>query len=373
MTIKKICIAVGIISLLVPLITHGQIKITEIMYDPQGGDTKREWIEVLNMGTTAVDLSGYFFFENNVYHKLVAQAGVLLEPNTYAIIVDSIAEVIAEYSGNAVQIFDSAFSLNNTGETISMADASKQIIDTVTYSVDMGGNNDGNSLQITGDAVITASPTFGVINKTESEAPPTDTGTDTTDTTSTSGGTSSGGSSVSTHIQQESVSKYTPPTTFKIGAGRNRYVTLNTPIQFEGEVSNGEVSPKFLWNFGDFNTEKGKKVTHIYEYEGVYEVVLEGKTSEHTAISRTEVHVTQPQIEITQSTTTIAVYNKSKQEVNIGGFKIEFLEGEFVNIPRNTIIKGGAAIYMAAPPNLLIQRFVYPNGEIYEQFDTIEK
>ena len=359
-----------IIGLLVPVITHGQVRITEIMYDPEGSDTKREWIEVFNEGSSAVDLNTYFFFEGNVFHKLVAQGSSILEPGTYAIIADSIAEVVAEYAGFMGQIFDSVFSLNNTGETISMANASKAIIDTVTYSSDMGANNDGNSLQVNGDVIITARPTFAEVNKTESENPVPDESEEDTGSsgTSTLGSTTSGSSS---HTQQETVSTYTAPTSFKVGIGRKRTVSINTPIEFFAQVSKADVRPRFNWNLGDFTTQKGSKVIHTYEHEGVYEVVLESKSSGNTVVSRTQVHVVVPDISITVASSSIIFKNNSKQEINIGGFGIGFTNSKIYTVPQNTIISGRSEIKKKIDPNQVVQDFVYPNGEIYHKFDTI--
>lgn len=368
MSIKKFVIVTILISLLIPYITHAQIKISEIMYDPDGSDTKREWIEVVNTGTTDIDLNTYFFFENNVFHKLVAQDVSILLAGEYAIIADSIAEVIADYVGYMGKIFDSAFLLNNTGETISMANSTKEIIDTVTYASDMGGSS-GHSLQITDGQIITASPTFGIVNKTQSESL-VEEDEDTGSSTTTSTGNSNTGSG-STHIQQESISKYTPSADFKVDIGRERIVTLHTPIQFEAHVSKDDVSPKFLWNFGDFNTDKGKKTTHIYEYAGTYELVLEAKTKDYKAIDRVGVRVIEPDLSIIQATTTIAITNTSKKEVNIGGFAFIFSDKTSFTSPVNTIITGGGTVYLPNDSLKVLQAFEYPNGEIYQRFDTI--
>ena len=39
---------------------HSQLRITEIMYHPEGGDDY-EFVELSNIGDTAIDLSGAFF------------------------------------------------------------------------------------------------------------------------------------------------------------------------------------------------------------------------------------------------------------------------------------------------------------------------
>lgn len=369
MSIKKFFIISLIIGLLIPFITHAQIKITEIMYDPAGSDTKREWVEVYNSGTQDIDLSTWFFYEGNVFHKLTALKGSILGAGSYAIIVDSVAEVVAEYSDYTGLIFDSVFSLNNTGETISMANSQKEIVDTFTYNADMGANNNGQSLQITNGEVITAGPTFGETNKTESEIVETEKET-TVASSTTSGSTSNSSSRDLTHTQQVSVTNYVPTSPFKIGAGRDRVVSIHAPIDFEAYVSKTENKPSFKWNFGDFSTDTGRKVEHIYRDTGAYQVVLEGKSKDYIGISRTEVSVIEPVLEITRSTTSIDIHNKANQEINLGYFVVNF-EEEKKGIPKNTIVSGGATIRMPVATSTVLQSFEYPDGTIYQEFDTI--
>lgn len=364
MSIKKVFIISFIIGLLIPLITRAQVKITEIMYDPQGSDTKREWIEVYNAGSANVDLNSYFFFENNIFHKLVSQGSSIIEPGEYAIIVDSIAEVIADYKDFIGKIFDSAFSLNNTGETISITNSNKEIIDTVAYTNQMGANNDGNSLQINNGEIISAGPTFGFENKTESETP----AVSEDNSTSTSSGGDSGSSS---HSEQESISTYTTSAPFKIGIGRDRIVSINTPIEFFTQISKADIVPRIVWNMGDFTIIKGKKVSHMYKYEGTYEVIAQARHDGYTSVSRTEVTVIVPNITILQASSTLTIRNNSKNEINIGDFKISFIDGSSYVIPQNTIIAGNTEVKKSLNDNQVVHEFVYPNGEIYKRFDTI--
>lgn len=363
MSIKKVFIVSFIIGLCIPLFTHAQIKITEIMYDPEGSDTKREWIEVYNSGTQSIDLNTYFFFENNIHHKLTTQSASILAPGAYAIIADSIPEVLADFSGYTGLIFDSVFSLNNTGETISISNPQKEIFDTVTYTSDMGGNNTGQSLQINDGSVITAGPTFSSTNKTVSEVIEEETKT----STSTSSTISSKNSS---HSQQTDVSTYTS-TSFKIGTGRNRFVSINTPIDFESHISKSDIKARYVWNFGDFNTDTGKNTNHIYEYPGVYQLVLTAKADNYTAVSRTEVIVIEPQFSITEATSTIQISNVDSREINLGGFRLLHTNG-FVSIPQNTIIKAGDTITIPRRWEGLIQSIQYPNKRTYKTFGLNE-
>lgn len=363
MSIKKAFIISFIIGLLIPFLASAQVRISEIMYDPAGSDAKREWVEVFNAGAATVDLGTYFFLENKVFHKLVAQAGSMLPSGAYAIIVDSVAEVLADYPGYAGLVFDSAFSLNNTGEPLVMADAQKVTTDSFSYTADMGAAGDGNSLQITDGKVVTASPTFGIANKIESEIPE-DEDNIATSTSETTSGTSGSSGGTSSHEQQVAATTYTPTAEFKLGAGRARTVLINTPIEFEAQVSKQDVKPKLAWNFGDLETDTGRAVKHIYEHPGTYQVVLEGKTAEHTAVSRTEVLVYEPDLTFEQATGTLSISNRLKKEVNIGGFVLRFLSGLKI-VPENTLIKGGDSITVTRRPDEILESVEYPNGKTY--------
>jgi hypothetical protein len=362
----KLSILAFIIGLLVPFITHAQIQLTEIMYDPSGTDAKREWIEVYNSSDQSIDLTTWFFFENNVYHKINANPSTpsnsTLAPGQFAIIADSIAEVLIDFP-NITHIFDSVFSLNNTGEPLALANSSRETIDAFTYSSEMGGAGDGNSLQINEGLAITALPTPGASNATDSQSPPTDDSGTTSDTDTTSGtdtnSNTNTNSSSSTHSSQTKLTTYTAPIPFKIGAGRPRTIPIKTPVSFEAEISTDKTQDpqdiKYTWNFGDLSTDRGSKVTHIYEYPGTYNVVLEAKGEGKTAITRTKIHIINPELQIIQDPTTISITNTSTNEFNIGEFILLYTSGP-IPIPRDTIIDAGQTFtFTRHPHHALIQ------------------
>jgi hypothetical protein len=357
------CVVGICVGLLVPLSIGAQVRISEILYDPEGSDAKREWVEVFNSGSDSVDLATYFLLENAVYHKLIAQSGSILEAGAYAIIADSVPDVLADHPDFTGLIFDSAFSLTNTGETIGIANAQKVIVDEFTYAASMGAAGDGQSIQITEDTVVHAGMTFGLENRTVSEDVESD------DTASTTPGGSSGSSSGgdSSHSQPEPKETYVPSGSFKIGAGRDRLVLINTPIVFHAALSKPEASPSFRWNLGDFTERSGRKVVHTYHYPGTYQVVLEGKNRDHTAVSRTEVTVHALQLEVVQATTTLSFTNRLSDEVNLGGFRMNFM-GNRRRIPENTIIRAGGTLTIHRSPEELLVSMEYPNGTVYQRF-----
>jgi len=125
------------------------VIINEIMYDLEGGDEGREWIEIFNNGETQVDLTDWKFYEygEDANHRLeITQGSSTLQPNEYAVIVDDSEEFLKDYPDYSGTLFDSSFSLNNSGENIAIKNRTL-LIDEVSYSSEWEANGDGNSLQ----------------------------------------------------------------------------------------------------------------------------------------------------------------------------------------------------------------------------------
>src|SRR5258708_21866234 len=134
-----------IASLSFPL-SVSALSITEIMYDPEGADTGREWIEVYNDGSAA-DLSKWKFFEGGTNHGLVSAQGDATIPNGgYAVIADNPQKFLLDFPSYSGALFDSSFSLKNTRETLALKDVLLAIVASVTYDPPWGAVGDGNSL-----------------------------------------------------------------------------------------------------------------------------------------------------------------------------------------------------------------------------------
>jgi hypothetical protein len=136
------------------------------MYDLKGGsDDGREWIEVYNAGSEAVDLSNYKFFEADTNHKLtLVQGDKNLAAQGYAIIVSDPTKFKTDWPNNFSTIFDSTFSLSNTGESLALTDGDS-VVDEYFYHSSVGGAGDGKSLQKINGSWLAASPTPGTENK----------------------------------------------------------------------------------------------------------------------------------------------------------------------------------------------------------------
>ena len=146
-----------LLPLLVPLSAFANVAITEVMYDVSGSDSGREWVEIQNQGTDAVDVSGWRFFEEGVNHKLSSNAGYTLKPGEYAVIADKESAFRTDWANYSGLLFESSFSLKNTGETLELRDSSLKSIASAAYSSGEA-EGDGNSLNLVSGSFVPRRP-----------------------------------------------------------------------------------------------------------------------------------------------------------------------------------------------------------------------
>lgn len=333
-------VVIGVVC--IPVVVYGQV-ISEIMYDPAGTDTGREWVEVHNTTPAAIDLARFKLFESNVNHSIglvseYSNPASELVSGGYAVIADNPTKFLEDWPQYSGLLFDSAFSLVNTGEEIRLVDAGSNAVHTISYSSELGAKNTGSSLQLYNGVLIPAEPTPGAVNATVAVDAEPAIATSAVPTTS----------SVSTHAQQVELTVAKEKPTLPIHAGRNRLVTQYTPVLFSGPSADydnrslGKVS--FLWNFGDGNTAKGPFVEHVYKHSGTYNVVVNAISGTSRAVARTSVQVFQPQINLVLGTSTVGLVNNGTLEVNLGGFLLDGFLKRY-EFPKDTIINPQSTTY----------------------------
>lgn len=106
------------------------VVINEIHYNPctvQGADTDFEFLELYNNDTEVVDLSNWAIVDGIVHTFPV---GSSIAPGEYIIVTVN----AASYSGNGYQVFEwTSGGINNTGEPLTLVDASFAIVDQLIY------------------------------------------------------------------------------------------------------------------------------------------------------------------------------------------------------------------------------------------------
>jgi len=159
----------AIALILLPHFASADVRITEFVYDAQGSDDKKEWIEIFNGGPSAVDIAKWKVSDgsNHVLNAPPKNGSVgttTLEPNSFLILADDASTFIAMY-GHSTSILDTSIDLPNANGTISLVDGAGKIMDSVSYSKSLGAAGNGNSLQkTTSGNWIEAKPTPGTLN-----------------------------------------------------------------------------------------------------------------------------------------------------------------------------------------------------------------
>lgn len=326
-----------------PFIVSAQISITEIMYDLEGGDAGREWIEIYNSGGSAIDLAEWKLFENGTNHSLsVVQGSEVLSSGSYAVIADNAETFRGDWGSYSGLLLDSSFSLSNTGEFISVRDAEGSDVDSVTYSSDWGATGDGSSLNLKGSSWAPATPTPGAASAgtiVEEEFKADD---ETKDSESVMRSGSSSGSSSGTY---SSVRRYLT----SLEAGSDRVMFVGAGEYFEAQAHDqfgGTLAAiTYQWNFGNGTVAEGKRILHQYDYPGMYVVAVTAHAAQdrHTT-ERFTVEV--KPLELTISSVTyqyIAIENKTNRDIDLSMWALRAGPERF-DFPEGTVILAGSTL-----------------------------
>jgi hypothetical protein len=135
-----------------PVPRPGDLKIDELLINPAGTDTSREWIEVANRSGAALDLR--LLHVADAAGDVAVDAGALA-PGALLVLGQSLDP--ARNGGAPIALsFGNTVSLNNPGDTIRLclgACADGVVLDQVAWSADLGAAFDGHAAIVgaTGD------------------------------------------------------------------------------------------------------------------------------------------------------------------------------------------------------------------------------
>ncbi len=379
----KIFLSISILSIcfLTTHVVHAEVVINEIMYDLEGTDTDREWIEIYNNGSESVDLASWKFVEANVNHGLVPDGSSVVSAGGYAIIAVNIPKFRIDWPNFSGIIFDSSFSLNNDpGETLALKNGTGTIVDQVTYTADPTGAHAGKSLQRNGSSWVIADPTPNTTNATSS--------------TSNSGGSNAGGSSSSgddeedeaqVAVSKDKILDAEPQISVEIIS--KKLGIAGVPVDFEPRVRGKKEeqinSGKFTWNFGDgteFVINSNSIIRHTYEYPGEYVVMIEyierpnQLNPKITATDRVILSIGPQEIEIVSIKPDggVEIKNTSSNEFELSSWILKSGTTQFI-FPKNS--------YILPSQTLLVSRnktafsygttsvsLLYPSGQLALMF-----
>ena len=95
-------------------------------------------------------------------HQIKAiQGTTTLSANSFSVIAADPTQFLKDYTHFSGTLFDSSFSLSNTGETLALKDSSGAVTASVEYASTRGAAGDGNSLGWSGSEFVPETPTPG--------------------------------------------------------------------------------------------------------------------------------------------------------------------------------------------------------------------
>lgn len=340
-----------ILSAAFPAAANASVAISEIMYDPEGADTGREWVELYNDGAEDVALAGgtgkgSWRIADSANHAITdpssgAGRGSLVVPaGGYLILASDPAAFMAEYSGD-YSVAKASLALNNTGVTVSLINGDGSTVSSAAYASSQGGDGNGASLQESSGAWIQALPTPGAENATEAYAPPE------------KEKDSDGGSSSSKTPSSYAISP--PAPTVFADAGEDRTVIVGAGTLFRALAYNRDRAAlkgaRFFWNFGDGASAEGSQVMHHFSYPGRYDVELHITNQNYSGSSK--IIVTAKETAVAMAMLPgggVSIQNRSDRDLDLSywlvrqgtsTFKLPehsvALKGEAINISQSTL------------------------------------
>lgn len=344
-----------LVFVLTPLLAHGQIVVSEFLYDAPGSDDNQEWLEVFNAGSTPVDLSKWKVNDGsnhilNVPPKNGGTGSLTLPPGGYLVLADDATVFIAAHPSPACAVIDTTLSLGNTGGTVSLIDDTGATVDSLPYTKDQGGAGDGNTLARANvsEKTVTAgspSPCTGTLS-----ASATDTANTSTE--------DSAQKAVAPVSQSQSASAPTssyvaPPVPILFAdGGEDRTVIVGADVILSGRayLRSKDIVEKVRhnWNFGDGNVAEGASVVHHWEYPGRYAVVLTVAQGTDTASDRIVIVAEPAKLSFTAlADGGIEIGNGAGRDLDLSRWIVRST-GQSFTLPPESFLLSGASLRISA-------------------------
>jgi spore coat protein CotH len=113
--------------------TH-QIVFNEINYSSATTHNTKDWVEIYNAGTSAVDMSGWIYRDNDNSHAFVIKNGFSLAACDYMVIGED-TTAIKTYNPGIKNLFgNQSFGLSSSGENVRLFDNIGNLVDSVEFT-----------------------------------------------------------------------------------------------------------------------------------------------------------------------------------------------------------------------------------------------
>ncbi|MBI2030415.1 lamin tail domain-containing protein [Candidatus Kaiserbacteria bacterium] len=338
-----------------PLLAHGQVVISEFLYDAPGSDDNQEWLEVFNAGSTPVDLSKWKVNDGsnhilNAPPKNGGTGSLTLPPGGYLVLADDATAFIAAHPSPACAVIDTTLSLGNTSGTVSLIDDTGATADSLPYSKDQGGAGDGNTLaraSVSEKTVSAGAPSPCTGTLSASPADTTSTGTE--DATQEPAAPPAQSQSTSASVSSYVVAPV--PVLFADG-GEDRTVIVGADVVLSGRayLRSKDIVEKVRhsWNFGDGNVAEGAHVMHHWEYPGRYAVVLTVAQATDSASDRIIIVAEPAKLSFTTLTDGgVEIGNSAGRDLDLSRWIVHGT-GQSFTLPPESFLLSGASLRISA-------------------------
>ncbi len=299
---------------------YASLEITKIMYDPEGSDVDREWVEIYNSGNSVINITGgktnqaWRISDGSLGDKLhYLSEDIILGPKSRAVIAKNKDVFLSEYSSFDGDVVSSSISLPNTSGIVKILNGDDPRKTIVEKSYDVSDLIEEIYIEENIDDEEYNTSYKSSVLKTD---------------------------------EDKKIKIIT--TTAKIISDKTTIAGL--AVNFDAKISNnkGIISNigRFVWNFGDGTSTERDSVgvfDHVFWYPGEYVVVLnyyKKGDNEIKASDRITIKVLPSSLNIyigSLEDPYIEIENKSSYEINLSNWKIKTINKEFL-IPDGTFI-----------------------------------
>lgn len=321
------------------------LQISEVMSNPTGDDSGREWIEIYNNSSSTMDLSTITLSIKGGTAVAVSSVsgGTALATNEYAIIGSTVAgatKFLQDYPSYSGILLKSSISLVNTGVTSIDVKFNGVTVDSLaSYTA----AKEGSTLSLVGGSFVVSNPTPGANNQTASQ-----------DTSSNSQGTQTVTSS--TTETQATIAQSSPPTAdIVLYLPQHKTVVAGAEAIFSvgGMTRAGNPIDRlvYTWAYGDGGQGVGSSTLYRYAYPGKYVAQVEGGNTYIIGTGKMGVYVVSPDIEIKaidsgKYGTFVDISNPNSYDLDFSQWQLS-IDGKRYFFPKNTLLAGNTTTHIS--------------------------
>lgn len=342
------------------------LVIHEVMSNPVGDDSGREWVEVYNNEEIDVDISSLTISIKGGTPVVVTplSGGTIVPRGGYAIIASTVSgstKFLQDYGNYSGLLFKSSLSLVNTGVTSIDIRLGGQVVNAIaSYTA----AKEGSTLSLVNGSFVQTTPTPGSANTSDTSVSQDEF------------------AATSTPTSQVTVSKQVPPAPdIIIHVPFEKIAVAGAPARFSAYGTRRDDTPvndlRFSWAFGDGGEATGSSTLYRYAYPGRYIAHVEARNNTVYGEGVERVHVVSPELTIAsvgsgKYGTYVDIQNGGMYDLNISDWRLLF-DGVPYVFPRNTIIAGHSTTRLSGLAMGFASTTVKEGGEVALVFPNQER